>query len=179
MRRAVFLDRDGVLNRAVQRAGRPFVPSSLDELEILPGVDEALGRLRAAEFLLIGATNQPDVARGLVSRESVEAIHEFMRKRLPLDDIRVCYHLDADRCACRKPQPGMMFAAAVARQIQLASSFMIGDRWRDIGAGRAAGCRTILVNRFLGETASAIRPDIELADLPAAAEWILQSATNR
>ena len=96
MRRAVFLDRDGVLNRAVHRAGRPFVPSSLDELEILPGVDEALGRLRAAAFLLVGATNQPDVARGLVSRESVEAIHEFMRKRLPLDDIRVCYHVDTD-----------------------------------------------------------------------------------
>ncbi len=179
MRRAVFLDRDGVLNRAVQRDGRPFVPSSLDELQILPGVDEALGRLRAAEFLLIGATNQPDVARGLVSRESVEAIHEFMRKRLPLDDMRVCYHVDADRCACRKPQPGMMFAAAVARQIQLHRSYMIGDRWRDIGAGKAAGCTTILVNAFPEETAPRIAPDIELPDLPAAAEWILQFAADR
>ena len=178
MRRAVFLDRDGVLNRVVQRAGRPFVPSSLDELEILPGVDEALGRLRAAEFLLIGATNQPDVARGLVSRESVEAIHEFMRKRLPLDDIRVCYHVDGDRCACRKPQPGMLFAAAVARQIRLHRSFMIGDRWRDIGAGKAAGCTTILVNGLPEEHAPHVSPDIELPDLPAAAEWILRSATD-
>ena len=179
MRRAVFLDRDGVLNRAVHRAGRPFVPASLDELEILPGVDEALGRLRAAAFLLVGATNQPDVARGLVSRESVEAIHEFMRKRLPLDDIRVCYHVDTDRCACRKPQPGMLFAAAVSRQIQLHGSFMIGDRWRDIGAGKAAGCTTILVNGFQEDSAPRISPDIELPDLPAAADWILQSGTNR
>jgi len=179
VRRAVFLDRDGVLNRAVHRAGRPFVPSSLDELEILPGVDEALCRLRAAEFLLIGTTNQPDVARGLVSRESVDAIHEFMRKSLPLDDIRVCFHVDADRCACRKPQPGMMFAAAVARQIQLHSSFMIGDRWRDIGAGKAAGCTTILVNSLPEETAPRVDPDIELPDLPAAADWILRSAKNR
>lgn len=173
MRRAVFLDRDGVLNRVVYRDGRPFVPSSLDELDLLPGVGEALERLRAAGFLLIGTTNQPDVARGLVSRDSVEAIHEFMRKRLPLDDIRVCFHVDSDRCACRKPQPGMIFAAAVARQIQLANSFMVGDRWRDVGAGRAAGCTTILVNK-VAEDAPSMTPDVELPDLPAAAEWILK-----
>lgn len=178
MRRAVFLDRDGVLNRAVHRGGRPFVPSSLDELEILPGVPEALARLREAGFLLIGATNQPDVARGLVSREVVEAIHDLMRKRLALDDIRVCYHVDADRCACRKPQPGMIFAAAVARHIQLHCSFMVGDRWRDMGAGKAAGCTTILVNRFPEEAGPRPDPDIELPDLPTAAAWILQSATQ-
>lgn len=171
----MFLDRDGVLNRAVLRDGQPFVPSSLEELEILPGVPEALARLREAGFLLIGATNQPDVARGLVSRESVDAIHDLMRQRLPLDDIRVCYHLDADRCACRKPQPGMLVAAAVARQVQLHGSFMIGDRWRDIGAGKAAGCTTILVNRFPEPTGPRPDPDIELPDLPAAAAWILRS----
>jgi D-glycero-D-manno-heptose 1,7-bisphosphate phosphatase len=179
LRRAVFLDRDGVLNRTVYRGGRLFVPSSLDELDILPGVREALSRLRAAGFLLIGATNQPDVARGLVSRASVEAIHELMRKQLPLDDIRVCFHVDADGCACRKPQPGMLFAGAVARQIQLARSFMVGDRWRDIGAGRAAGCTTILVNKTAEDDApSSPAPDIELPDLPAAADWILNAANR-
>lgn len=179
MRRAVFLDRDGVLNRAVLRDGKLFVPGSTRELEILPGVPEALDRLKAAGFLLIGATNQPDVVRGLVTRESVEAIHDLMRKRLPLDDIRVCYHIDADRCACRKPQPGMLFAAAVARQIQLHRSFMIGDRWRDVGAGKAAGCTTILVNRFPEANGPAPDPDIELPDLIAAADWILQGAPDR
>ena len=101
-----------------------------------------------------------------------------MRKRLPLDDIRVCYHVDGDRCACRKPQPGKMYPAPVARQIQLPGSYMIGDRWRDIGAGKAAGCTTILVNSFPEESAPRIGPDIELPDLPAAAEWILQSAPS-
>jgi D-glycero-D-manno-heptose 1,7-bisphosphate phosphatase len=172
MRRAVFLDRDGVLNRLVRRDGKPFVPSSISEVEILPGVPEALARLRDAGFLLIVTTNQPDVARGHVTRESVEAIHDFLRKRLPLDDICVCFHVDEDRCACRKPQPGMLFTAAVARDIQLPRSFMVGDRWRDIGAGKAAGCTTVLVNRLDDETGPPPAPHIEFPDLNGAADWI-------
>jgi D-glycero-D-manno-heptose 1,7-bisphosphate phosphatase len=174
MTRAVFLDRDGVLNRGVTRDGRPWAPFSLTELEILPGVPDALAALRAAGFQLVVVTNQPDVSRGFVTRTAVDVIHEYMRQQLPLDEIRVCFHDDQDGCACRKPKPGMIFAAAVEREIQLARSFMVGDRWRDIGAGRAAGCRTILVNAMVETTR--VEPDIELTDLRAAADWIMATA---
>jgi D-glycero-D-manno-heptose 1,7-bisphosphate phosphatase len=171
MTRAVFLDRDGVINRGLIKEGKPFAPFIVDEFQILPGVPEALSSLRAAGYALIVATNQPDVARGHASRRAVEAIHAFMRQQLPIDDVRVCYHDDTDRCACRKPLPGMIYAAAVEREVQISRSFMIGDRWRDIGAGKTAGCTTILVNAFPEETR--IEPDIELPDLRSAAGWIL------
>ena len=170
MTHAVFLDRDGVINRGVVHAGRPFAPRSLEEFELLPGVVEALARLRAAGFLLVVVTNQPDVKRGLLVRSNVEAIHAQLRERLPIDDVRVCYHDDQDRCACRKPKAGMLLAAATEHEIQLDRSFMVGDRWRDVDAGKAAGCTTILVNRFPEE--SRMEPDIELADLREAADWI-------
>jgi D-glycero-D-manno-heptose 1,7-bisphosphate phosphatase len=170
LNRAVFLDRDGVLNGLVMRNGQPTAPFSLDEVLILPGVPEALAALRAAGFQLIVVTNQPDVVRGNAEKAHVEAIHAFMRARLPLDEIRVCYHDDGDGCACRKPKPGMMYAAAVEREIELARSFLVGDRWRDIGAGKAAGCTTILVNAFPEEART--EPDVELHDLFSAVDWI-------
>lgn len=170
-RRAVFLDRDGVLNRGVSRGGTPWAPRSLAEFSLLPGVPGALADLRAAGFLLVVVTNQPDVVRGHATRADVEAIHTHMRATLPLDDIRVCYHDKQDRCECRKPRPGMLLKAAGDLGIDLSRSFIVGDRWRDIGAGRAAGCTAILVNPFTEKTY--IEPDIELADLPAAARWIL------
>jgi D-glycero-D-manno-heptose 1,7-bisphosphate phosphatase len=151
-----------------------YSPFSVSDLDILPGVPEALASLHAAGYLLIVTTNQPDVARGRGRREQVEEIHVKLRRELPLDDIRVCYHDDEARCACRKPQPGMIFAAATEHEVQLDRSFMVGDRWRDIGAGRRAGCTTILVNRYPEPTR--LEPDIELADLAAAARWILATA---
>jgi D-glycero-D-manno-heptose 1,7-bisphosphate phosphatase len=175
MHRAVFLDRDGVINNGVLRNGVRSAPFSVSELEILPGVGAALTSLRAAGFQLIVVTNQPDVARGQAVKEHVESIHRHLLSELPLDDIRVCYHDDDDRCACRKPMPGMLYAAAVERQVRLAESFMVGDRWRDIGAGRAAGCRTIQVNAF--QEATRVEPEIELADLAVAAAWILTQKT--
>lgn len=146
MRRAVFLDRDGVLNRAVVRSGLPYPPANITELEILPGVEDGLARLRAAGFLLIVVTNQPDVARGTQSRDQVESMHRALSAKLPLDDFRVCYHDDADKCSCRKPQPGLLHQAAHDWQIDLANSFIIGDRWRDIEAGIRAGCRTVFID---------------------------------
>lgn len=172
MRRAVFLDRDGVLNRPVLRNGQPGPPWSLAELVVLPGVDDALARLRAGGFVLIVATNQPDVARGRQRREVVDAMHDSLRARLPLDEIRACYHDDADGCGCRKPQPGLLVEAAQAWGIDLPSSFMVGDRWRDIEAGRRAGCTTLLVAGAAAE-ADGCRPDHRVADLGAAAELIL------
>jgi D-glycero-D-manno-heptose 1,7-bisphosphate phosphatase len=171
LNRAVFLDRDGVLNRGVLQDGRPFAPIDVSEFQLMPGVAEALVRLSAAGYLLIVVTNQPDVARGRATRSGVDSIHDWMRRHLPLTAIRVCFHDDADLCACRKPKPGLLVAAAVDYEIQLERSFMIGDRWRDLGAGKAAGCTSILVNRF--PEPLTVAPDLELADLPAAAAWIL------
>lgn len=146
MRRAVFLDRDGVINRARVVEGRPYPPRALAELEILPGVAEALQELRNAGFLLIVATNQPDVARGATLRAEVDAINGRLMELLTLDDIRVCFHDSADGCECRKPRPGLLAGAARDYAIDLARSYMVGDRWRDIEAGRQAGCTTLFID---------------------------------
>ena len=143
--RAAFLDRDGVINAVRVEAGVPRPPNDVAELEILPGVPEALALLKGRGLRLVVVTNQPDVARGAQTRERVEEIHAALRQRLPLDEIRACYHDDADACACRKPRPGLLRDAARAHGIDLAASFLVGDRWRDIEAGRAAGCLTLLV----------------------------------
>ena len=146
MKRAVFLDRDGVINRAVVRDGKPYPPDSLKELEILPGVAEALAQLRDAGFVNVIVTNQPDVATGKQRREVVEAMNEFLLSHLPVDALKVCYHVDADNCACRKPRPGMLLEAAGELGIDLAASFMVGDRSRDVGAGQAAGCKCFFLD---------------------------------
>lgn len=146
LKRAVFLDRDGVINRAVVRGGKPYPPDSLSDLEILPGVPEALARLRAAGFLNVIVTNQPDVATGRQRREVVEAMHQFLLSHLPVDAVKVCYHVGADNCACRKPRPGMLLEAAGDLGIDLAASFMVGDRWRDVAAGQAAGCKCFFLD---------------------------------
>src|SRR2546425_7331808 len=147
MKRAVFLDRDGVLNRVTVIEGRPYPPACLTDFEILPGVVSACTELRAAGLLLIVVTNQPDVTRGTQRREVVEAINHALLAEVPLDDIKVCYHDDQDQCSCRKPLPGLLLEAAKEWQIDLSTRFMVGDRWRDIEAGRMAGCKTILIDR--------------------------------
>jgi transaldolase len=146
LKRAVFLDRDGVINRAVVRDGKPFPPRRADEVEIIDGVAAALERLRQAGFLLIVVTNQPDVARGTQSREAVEAINERIAGTLPIDEIVTCYHDEGDECRCRKPQPGLLRDAAVRYGVDLGASFLIGDRWRDIEAGQRAGCTCYFID---------------------------------
>lgn len=145
---AVFLDRDGVINRALNRDSKPYPPRSLAEFEILPGVTEACAKLKQAGFLLVVVTNQPDVGRGTLKQEVVEAIHAQMCRELPIERVEVCYHPggEASECDCRKPKPGMLLRAARALSIDLARSFMVGDRWRDIDCGRAAGVTTILID---------------------------------
>ena len=175
-RRAVFLDRDGVINGAVVRDGKPYPPDSLAEMEILPGVADALEQLRAAGFLNIVATNQPDVATGKQCREVVEAMHRHLLSTLALDAIEVCYHVDGDGCDCRKPKPGMLRKAAVERGIDLASSVMVGDRWRDIGAGQAAGCEAYFIDYQYSEKLPE-KPYVAVKSLPAAAELILRRKT--
>ncbi len=173
MTRAVFLDRDGVLNRASVLDGKPYPPATLEEFEILPGVVEALRALHEAGFLLVVATNQPDVARGLQQLEVVEAMHRRLREELPLDDIKVCYELDGPSCTCYKPKPGMLLEAARENNIDLGRSYMVGDRWRDIGAGRGVGCFTIFVDRGYAEPLKET-PDAICADLLEAATIILR-----
>jgi D-glycero-D-manno-heptose 1,7-bisphosphate phosphatase len=146
MSKAVFLDRDGVINRAVVRDGKPYPPADLSETEILPGVEDALLDLKAANYLLIVITNQPDVARGTTARETVDGINAFLGSRLPIDEFRTCYHDSGDGCDCRKPLPGSILSAAQKYGIDLSASFMVGDRWRDIEAGQNAGCRTIFID---------------------------------
>jgi D-glycero-D-manno-heptose 1,7-bisphosphate phosphatase len=172
-RRAVFFDRDGVLNAAVVRDGVPHPPGDVDEVEVLPGVAEACNRLRTAGFELVVVTNQPDIARGTQTKEAVRRVNDALLMTLPLDEVVVCPHDDADGCACRKPKPGMLIDAAQRRGIDLAASFMVGDRWRDVEAGLRAGCRTVFVDRGYDERS--VQPDVSVSDLGEAAVWILET----
>lgn len=171
-RRAVFLDRDGVINRAVVSDGKPYPPATIESVEILPGVSDALQRLKAAGYLLVVVTNQPDVAKGTQSRAVVERIHDWLASVLPIDDVRTCYHDDGDSCACRKPKPGLILDAARAHGINLLDSVMVGDRWRDVGAGQRAGCVTVFIDRGYAEPQPA-DPDAVVRSLPEATDWIL------
>lgn len=168
-RRAVFLDRDGVLNEPVVREGKPYPPPDLDHFKLFPDTMQALERLRSAGFALIVVTNQPDVARGLQSHETLEAIHRHLRALLPLDGIEVCCDEHSDRY---KPQPGMLLRAAREHAIDLTRSWMVGDRWRDIDCGRAAGCFTIHIDRGYAEPLR-MAPHATCADLTAAVDFIL------
>lgn len=169
----MFLDRDGILNRAIIRNGRPYPPSSLEELETSPGIEKACHDLRGAGLALIMVTNQPDVARGSQTREVVEAINQFLSSRLCLDDVKVCYHDEADKCMCRKPRPGLLYEAAEEWDIDLSRSFMIGDRWKDVEAGRSAGCKTVFVDYAYDEKKPQ-HPDYLTNSVADAVNWILK-----
>lgn len=170
-RSGVFLDRDGVLNEAVVLGGKPHPPATLDAFRLLPGVFEACAGLHAAGFVLVVVTNQPDVARGTQDRSVVDQMHDLLRRELPVDAVYVCAHDDRDGCMCRKPSPGMLLQAAADFDLNLGRSVMIGDRWRDVEAGRRVGCRTVFVDRGYSERSPA-DPDAVVDDLPGAAAWI-------
>jgi len=174
---AVFLDRDGVLNEVIIRERRPFPPSNLEELRIVRGAAAALRRLKNAGFLLIGVTNQPDVARGSQTRRGVGELNAAIKAALPVDDFYVCFHDGPNACDCRKPKPGLLLQAAADRNIDLQHSFIIGDRWRDIDAGAAAGCRTVLIDYRYDERAPKNAPDYRAESLDSAVEWIVRSAS--
>ena len=177
-RRAVFLDRDGVLNASVVRNGKPYPPSSLAEFKLLPGVVEACLLLKQAGFLLVVATNQPDVGRGTQSQSVVEEMHREMCKLLPIDRLEVCYDPGQGQPSdFRKPAPGMLLRAARELDIDLARSFMIGDRWLDIDCGHAAGCTTIFVDRGYAETLRQ-QPDFRVSNLAEAAKLVLASLST-
>lgn len=147
MTRAVFLDRDGVLNAIVERDGKPASPRTPDELEIVADALATLTALKAQGFALFVVTNQPDVSRGLMTGASLDAIHAKLTAALPVDEILACRHDNADNCHCRKPKPGLILDLAQRHGVDLSQSWMVGDQDRDIACGKAAGCRTILLER--------------------------------
>jgi D-glycero-D-manno-heptose 1,7-bisphosphate phosphatase len=178
-RRAVFLDRDGVINKAIVREGRPYPPAEVKDFEIYEEVAAGCTRLAAAGYSLVVVTNQPDVARGTQTRAAVDAMHRKMLDALPqITRVEVCWHAGADwgdSCDCHKPEPGMVLRAAKALDIDLSLSFLIGDRWRDVDCGHNAGCRTIFVDRNYAE---ALRqpPDWTVKSFGQAVEVIMQPA---
>ena len=174
--RAVFLDRDGVLNRAVVRDGKPFPPAQVEDVEILPGAIASLQRLADRGYVLIGITNQPDVARGTQSREVVESINALIQSRLPVREFFVCYHDQADGCDCRKPKPGLILQAAQKYELDLSLSWMVGDRWTDIVAGQVAGSKTIFVDYDYNETYKGSPADFMVGDTSSIADIILKGS---
>lgn len=174
-RRAVFLDRDGVLVVPTFRCGRSFAPTTLAEFKLYPEAGQCLERLQRAGFRLVVVTNQPDVGAGLVPREVVDEMHAQLCRLLPIDTIKSCFHTQVERCACRKPLPAMLIEAAAEWEIDLRASVMVGDRESDIEAGRAAGCRTAFID--LGYAAEP-RPqfaDFIASSLSDATDWILSA----
>lgn len=178
--RAVFLDRDGVINRVVIRNGKPHPPSSPRDFELYDDVIDECARLKAANFLLVVITNQPDVGRGVQGREVVEAMHLKLQSALPsVDRIEICYH-GGERygqpCDCRKPRPGLILRAATELNIDLKESYVIGDRWRDIDCARAAGCRAIFIDRGYKENLRQT-PDVTVANFKEAVNAVLRGSS--
>jgi len=171
-KKAVFLDRDGVLNNVILKKGKPHPPATLAELSLCEDVLPALQILKSLEYLLIVVTNQPDVARKLTPLDTVQEINATLMKLLPLDDICVCYHDDSDGCACRKPAAGLLLQAALEYNVDLEKSYMIGDRWKDIEAGQRAACKTVWLNKAYQEKGPKLPPDYTTNSLMQAVTWI-------
>jgi D-glycero-D-manno-heptose 1,7-bisphosphate phosphatase len=171
VKQAVFLDRDGTLNLLVPRPDGSWAsPRSLDEFILVDGAAKQVERIKSSGFLTILATNQPDVARGFLDPQVLEAMHRHLMEQVPVDHIMVCTHEDADDCPCRKPRPGMLSQAAEQWGIDLTGSFMVGDSWKDMEAARAAGVKDILINApYNQEVACSIRAE----SLESACDYIL------
>lgn len=172
LKRAVFFDRDGVLNEAVVRAGAPHPPATLEELNVDPHADAAVAEAHALGLLAIVVTNQPDVARGTSSIDTVERINEAVRAASGADAVYACFHDDRDRCRCRKPAPGLMERAAREHGIDLSASYLIGDRGKDIAAGRAVRCSTVFLDRGYDGEAPPERADAVAKTLREAMSYI-------
>ena len=174
MQRAIFLDRDGVINKVIFRKdnNKPESPRSFEEFELFEGTEDFLKRLKKEGFLTIIVTNQPDIARGLTSRKTLNKMHNFIKDNLSIDDIFVCPHDGDNSCQCRKPKLGMLLQAAKKWDIDLKNSFFIGDTWRDVGTGENAGCTTILIDYPYNKK---IKSDFRVNDLKWAGKIILKN----
>jgi D-glycero-D-manno-heptose 1,7-bisphosphate phosphatase len=179
MRQAVFLDRDGTINWNEVRGGRPYAPTRLEDFRYLPGVPEAIARFKADGYLVIVITNQPDLTTGKNLPKVIDAMHARLRDELAVDDVMVCPHTDDAGCACRKPKPGMLFAAAETWNIDLSRSIMVGDRWRDVDAGRAAGCATVHIDQGYDGEPTAKGADYVISSLTEAVGFICDKLAER
>ncbi len=176
IRPAVFLDRDGVVNRLVMRKGMAASPRRWEDFHLLPGVGELVTDLKRAGLLAVVVTNQPDIARGLLDTADLERMHAKLRQAAAVDAIYVCCHDDIDSCECRKPKPGLLLRAAEQWKISLNNSFLIGDSWKDIVAGQCATCVTLLV-RSESPHYSGPSPDFSVGSLREAVGIILSHIT--
>ena len=170
--KAVFLDRDGVLNRAKVILNKPYPQSNMEEMEILPGVQEGIQLLKHAGFKLIVITNQPDVARGTADIDVVNSMNNYILTELGIDEIKCCFHDDAENCSCRKPKPGMIYEAEKKWNIDLALSYLIGDRWRDIETAKNTDITTILIDYQYDE--KKVKADFECSNFEEAVNFILK-----
>jgi D-glycero-D-manno-heptose 1,7-bisphosphate phosphatase len=177
MKRAVFLDRDGVINRAFVVDGQPLPARTLHQLEILPGVRGAIEKLRFSDFEIVVVTNQPDVARGVLTKGIVESIHARLSFELHIDHFYTCFHDTADNCQCRKPNPGLLLNASKDLHLDLTQSFLVGDRWRDIAAGQAAGCNCLFIDYSYDEKQPEM-PYLKVSSLSEAARIILEEKND-
>lgn len=172
---AVFLDRDGILIRMTVRDGKPYAVTPAETPTMFDDVEHSCRALSAAGFLLVMVTNQPDIKRGITTRAFVDETNRILKMKLALDDLRICYHDNEDRCDCRKPKPGLLLGAASDLGLDLDRSFVIGDRQTDILAGKQAGCRTVFVDRgYHGETSG--DANFVAQSLGDAVRWILSAA---
>ena len=172
LRSAVFVDRDGVINEAIIREGKPYSPMRSEELHVIDGAAQACTQLQGAGYAVVVITNQPEIARGRLDTAELGRMHDSLRRQVPVDAIYYCPHDDRDGCDCRKPAPGLVHDASRDLDLDPTSSFLVGDRWRDIEAGRRAGCRTVLVGSGYGE--KAVDPDVCVESLAEAAKWIIK-----
>ena len=170
--RAVFLDRDGVINKLIYRDGKPTSPRNIEEFEFEAGVENALMRLSAAGFKLFVVSNQPELARGLLTNESLRLMTDRIVNTLEIDEVRICPHDNDDGCRCRKPLPGMLLELARKYDLSLEESYIVGDTWKDSGAGSSAGCKSIILDRPYNREDPA---DWRVPDLSSAADLICAS----
>ncbi len=177
-RAAVFLDRDGVVNEVEIRDGLPVGPLNIKDFVLVKGLAEDISRLKAFGFIVFVATNQPEISRGGLTLQMLELMHDRLLGLAAVDGIYVCPHDDHDGCNCRKPKPGLLLNAARDHDIDLRQSYMVGDRRRDIEAGQAAHCKTILVRHGYSEELSQ-PPDVEVGNLTGAVEYIVADTLRR
>ena len=174
IRKCVFLDRDGVLNHTRVENGRPLAPTSLDAFVLYDDVNVSLEELKNIGFLLIVVTNQPDVGNQKVKRDVVEAMHEYILSQTPIDAVFACFHTQDGGCSCRKPKPGLLYAASFQHALRPSASYMVGDRYSDIAAGNQFGCRSIFIDRSYIEPCTA-RPWKTVKSLAEAVAKIVEN----
>ena len=175
MNKAVFLDRDGVLNHSTLVDGVPKPPISISDIQIIDGAIEAIQILKDHNFVPVVVTNQPDVARGITTQSNAEAINSFVGTVLKIDYFYTCFHDDIDNCNCRKPLPGLILRASQELNLDTRKSYLVGDRWRDISAGNAAGCQTFFIDYSYPEQGPE-KPYTRVFSLLEAAKIILGSS---